>query len=90
MKKINKSIKRAWGREFKQGLIVTNPKVGLFTYVVETSPKGKSFFKGKVIQGNPLSISQNARTSELNKAYFRRAKKKELEEHRKRFKFPIR
>lgn len=79
--------KKAWGREFKEGQVVINPKVSILTYVNKTYPIGKSHFEGKVIQGNPLRVSENARVSELNKFYFRKATKKEKEEIEKRFSF---
>jgi len=80
-------IKKAWGREFREGSVKINPKVGVLTYVKETSPKGKSYFKGAVLQGNPLRVSESARISELNKMYFRRATKKEMKEIESRFSF---
>jgi hypothetical protein len=80
-------VKKAFGREFKEGRVVINPKVGILSYVTETSPKGKSFFQAKVLQGNPLRVSENARESQLNKMYFRRATKKEMAEIQNRFRF---
>ena len=74
-------------REFKQGRIYIQPKLEMLTYATETSPKGKRYFKGKPILGNPIKLSPNARESELNKKYFRLASKKEINKIKGRFRF---
>ena len=79
--------KRACAREFRQGSIVINPKVGILTHIEKTSPKGSCFFLGTVFQGKPLRVSENARVSQLNKKYFRRATIKEQKKIERRFSF---
>lgn len=82
-----KSMVKGCIRAFSKGEVVINHKVGILSYVTQDSPKGKCNFSGKVLQGKPLRVSEHARTHELNKAYFRRATKKEMKIIEKRFSF---